>query len=487
MPLKLLGHPMRWLPFPCFKLPPLFLRKQENKTMHRRLIAIPLFLLSSFSLFLHAEDVLPNERNEQLVKEVEQGDREVANAAWWGFDEEDSTESIMKAIHSPAKKVIIPYIGRPWIIRPLKLRSNLELILEPGVLLLAKKEEFRGRHASIFTAVTQENITIRGYGSTLRMRKKDYQQPPYEKAEWRMGIMLLGCKNVLLEGLRIESSGGDGIYLGTSEKRDWCEDVVIRDCTCDDNHRQGISVISAENLLIENCVMSNTKGTRPAAGIDFEPDSPRGRIVNCLVRNCVMENNAGDAIIVYLRTLNQSSEAVSLRFENCLSRMGTSAGLTSKDFTDPEMRGESGIAIGAVREEGPSGLIEFINCTSENTGREGLRIYDKSSKGVQARFVNCKWSNSWVSSYPEYSGPRVPILFQLNKNSVGDNPGGAEFVNCSIYENRKGPTVHYKTDRQEQHLTDVKGTIRVHNQSGVQAGFGEEPINVSLQLIDASK
>ena len=172
-------------------------------------------LLLTFSLPLYAEDVLPSEPNEQLVREVEQGDREVANAAWWGFDEEDSTEFIQQAIRSPAKKIVIPYVGRPWIIRPLKLRSNLELILQPGVLLLAKQGEFRGRHASIFTASTQENILIRGYGATLRMRKKDYQRAPYEKAEWRMGIMLLGCKNVLLEGLRIESSGGDGIYLGS--------------------------------------------------------------------------------------------------------------------------------------------------------------------------------------------------------------------------------------------------------------------------------
>jgi len=457
--------------------------------MHRRLIATAL-LLSSFSPHLHAEDVFPNEPNEQLVQEVQQGDREVANAAWWGFDEEDSTEFIQKAIHSPAKKVVIPYVGRPWIIRPLKLRSNLELLLEPGVLLLAKKDAFRGRHASIFTAVTQENITIRGYGSTLRMRKKDYQQPPYEKAEWRMGIMLLGCKNVLLEGLRVESSGGDGIYLGSSEKRHWCEEVVIRDCICDDNHRQGISVISAENLLIENCVLSNTQGTPPEAGIDFEPDSPHDRIINCVVRNCLMENNAGNAILVYLRPLNQSSQAVSLRFENCLSRMGSTAGMTPKDFTNPEMRGESGIAIGAARDEGPPGLIEFINCTSENTGREGLRIYDKSAQGVQARFVNCKWSNSWVSTFPEYGGPRASILLQHNKRSVATNPGGVEFVNCSIYDHREGPTLHYKndkTDKQEHPLTDVKGTIRVHNRSGVHADFGTEPVNVSLQLIDASK
>ena len=455
--------------------------------MHRVFIVSAFFLPLSFGLPLFAEDVLPSEPNKQLVQEVEQGEREVANAVWWGFDEKDSTEFLQKAIRSPAKKIVIPYVGRPWIIRPLKLRGNLELVLEPGVLLLAKKGEFRGKNASLFTATSQENITIRGYGATLRMRKKDYQHAPYEKAEWRMGIMLLGCKNVRLEGLRIESSGGDGIYLGSSEKRHWCEDVVIRNCTCDDNHRQGISVISAENLLIENCVLSNTRGTPPEAGIDFEPDSPHDRIVHCTVRNCLLENNAGNAILVYLRNLNQSSQAVSLRFENCLGRMGSAAGMTPADFTGPEMRGESGIAIGAVRDEGPPGLIEFVHCTSENTGRGGLRIYDKSAKGVQVRFVNCRWSNCWVASYPEHSGPRVPIAFRLNKHSVTTQPGGVEFVHCSIYGDRDSPTLLYRTDQPGRPLADVKGTITVHNRFGVRADFGEKPVDVSLQLIDASK
>jgi len=31
--------------------------------------------------------------------------------------------------------------------------------------------------------------------------------------------------------------------------------MVIRDVVCDRNYRQGISVISAENLLIERCVL----------------------------------------------------------------------------------------------------------------------------------------------------------------------------------------------------------------------------------------
>ncbi len=39
-------------------------------------------------------------------------------------------------IENEATKVIVPYVGEPWIVQPIKLRENLELVLEPGVIVL---------------------------------------------------------------------------------------------------------------------------------------------------------------------------------------------------------------------------------------------------------------------------------------------------------------------------------------------------------------
>jgi polygalacturonase len=112
------------------------------------------------------------------------------------------------------------------------------------------------------------------------MWKEDYQSEEYRKAEWRMGISLRGCSDVTVEGLSIEKTGGDGVYIGATQEQPFCRDVTIRDVECVDNHRQGISVISAENLLIENCLFAKTDGTAPQAGIDLEPNGPDERLVN---------------------------------------------------------------------------------------------------------------------------------------------------------------------------------------------------------------
>jgi len=423
------------------------------------------------------EDVYCDDvRNEQVVRQVLAGKWKVANAAWWGFDPEDATDCLQKAIDSGAQMVIVPYVGRPWVVRPIRLRSNLYLFFEPGVVVLAKRGEFKGRGDSLFRAVNATDITIIGYGATLRMWKRDYQKPPYEKAEWRMGLSFVGCRKIHVEGLRIESTGGDGIYIGATGENRWCEDVVIRNVTCFDNHRQGISLISAQNLLIENCVLSGTWGTPPSAGIDLEPNEHEERLVNCVIRNCIMENNAGPGILVYLAGLSRRSQPVSIVFENCLVRMTESA---SKEV----LPGGGGMVIGALKEDGPGGWIEFRNCVVENSGQAGLMVYDKSPNSARLRFVNCSWKNSWpqVTEKPERF--QVPILFYVRRVNLARTVGGIEFVNCAVHDTLNRPAVAIREAKGSQGVRDVRGQLVVHNPHGARMDLGPQTKNVMLQLI----
>ncbi|NUN95574.1 MAG: right-handed parallel beta-helix repeat-containing protein [Candidatus Omnitrophica bacterium] len=420
------------------------------------------------------------------VAEVLAGTRTEANAAWWGFDKEDSTEILQAAIYSGAKRVVVPFMGDPWIIRPITLRGGLELFFEPGVLILAKEGEFKGKGDSLFRATSVEDFRLVGYGATLRMRKKDYQSPAYEKAEWRMGVAIVGCKRVHIEGLRVESSGGDGIYIGSGGKLRWCEDVTIRNCVCHDNHRQGLSVISAVNLLVENCVFSGTDGTAPEAGIDLEPDSPDERLVNCVVRNCLFENNSGHAILVYLKPLAKESEPVSIRFENCHSRMGYRAGMTPEEFDRENLQGWSGMAVGAAKDDGPKGLIEFINCTSENTGREGAKVYDKSAGSVKVRFVNCSWRNPWMSLAADSGGSRVPVLLHTRRPNLVQDAGGVEFVDCAVHDTVYRPALQFDEDKEYRGIRDVSGVITVNNHTGAWMKLGPLARDCSVKVLEAT-
>ena len=428
--------------------------------------------------------VLPG-ANPEAVERVLSGEEREANALWWGFDEVDSTAAIQGAIDSGAPKVVVPFVGKPWIIMPITLRGNLELVFEPGVLVLAKRGEYHGGGDSLFRATDCNDIVVRGYGATLRMWKKDYQSPEYKRAEWRMGLSFNGCRRVVVEGVRIESTGGDGLYLGTSGGLRWCEDVVIRDCVSHDNHRQGLSVIGAQNLLVENCVFSGTRGTPPEAGIDLEPDSAEERLVNCVIRNCVFENNAGHAILVYLNPMRKTSHPVSILFENCHSRMGNRAGMTLEELeacNEGDMKGWSGMSVGAIGDDGPQGEIVFRNCTSDNTGREGVKVFDKSALSAKVRFENCRWSNAWQSRAVDHGGPRVPVLLHVRQRPITDHFGGVEFVNCEVFDRSARPAVRFESDKGPLPLSDISGKITLYNPAGQKGYLGADQTNVSLEV-----
>ncbi|NLE28784.1 MAG: hypothetical protein GX629_03830, partial [Phycisphaerae bacterium] len=231
------------------------------------------------------------------------------DASTFGFESDDATFALQAAIDSGAKTVFVPDMGSDWIVRPIMLNSNnQEIVFEEGVVVCAKEGAFLRSTDCLFKAVAKQDLKLTGYGATLKMRKNDYLSSPYEDGEWRMGVGLWSCGNVTISGLTIKDTGGDGVYMGIwANEQNFCNDIVIRDVTLDNNYRQGISVISAERLLVENCVIRNTNGHSPQAGIDFEPNYDTQRLVDCVVRGTIIEGNAGDGILFSLNQMSSTN------------------------------------------------------------------------------------------------------------------------------------------------------------------------------------
>ena len=199
--------------------------------------------------------------NQAAIDDVASGAVKTARASWWGFD-------------SGAEKVVVEDMGSPWIVDQIQLASNQELALEDGAIIEAKRGAFKGTGDSLLTAAGKENVALIGYGATLRMHKADYQGDEYDKGEWRHCLSIRGCTNAKIHGLTLEESGGDGIYLGVWQAGVTNANVHIKDVKSLRHHRQGISVITAENLLIEDTLMADTSGTAPSAGRPVLTSSP---------------------------------------------------------------------------------------------------------------------------------------------------------------------------------------------------------------------
>ena len=383
--------------------------------------------------------------NTQAIDELQRGERHEARAAWWGYDATDATHALQSAIDSGAKRVVVENVGTPWIVEPIQLASNQELFFEEGVVVLAKRGSFRGKGDTLFTASLAENVRLSGEGATFRMWKQDYQSGSYEKAEWRNTLSILSCANVWVTGLTLAESGGDGIYLGVAKRGVTNRNVHIKDVVCESNHRQGISVISARNLLIEDCILRNTSGTAPQSGIDFEPNRAEEELVNCVMRNCVTQDNQGDGYQFHLKNLTQSSAPVSIRLENCRSVRDQRSGLNWTTRNEPT--------------EGPThGSAEFINCSFEENAGPSIVIGENAATDCQVRFVDCRFVDG-AAERPDAS----PIVFRSNPANR-QNIGGAVFAKCTLKDDVQRQPIAFLNAVDGLSLVDVTGTFTVVRQ-----------------------
>ena len=326
----------------------------------------------------------------------------------FGYDPEDSTRFIQQALDSGARTVVLDRQKGPWNTLTVYLRSNTEFVVEPGVELVAKRGAFKGQRDYLFVVDGVTNATIRGgAGSAFRMWKQDYQGPDYVRSEWRYALRITRSAHILVEGLRLCDSGGDGIGVAGT-------DITIRKCVCDNNHRQGISVFNVDGLLIEDTVLSNTKGTPPEAGIDFEPDTDGSRLSNVVMRNCLFENNTGTGIELYLVQLQDSTRPVSMRFENCRT-----VGNRNSMSLNPGPR-----AGRHVR-----GKVEFVGCSFESPRNSGLCVNNKTTDAFDVSFSGCTVSNV----------PKTSVSFSVRGDDWPGPPDGIDLGDLTVFLNEDKP------------------------------------------------
>ena len=365
---------------------------------------------------------MPTMYNMSKLNEVAAGRIKTASAEWWGINKNDSTEIIQQAIDSKAKTILIGKQGSPWITRPLKLRNNLELVIEKGAVIQAKPGAFHGMNDSLFYANCCSNIIIRG-GGLIVMPKADYQDPKkYKQGEWRHAIELLACDTVSIKNLKIIGTGGDGIYVGAQSpkkpKNNWptyCRNIIIDSCHIDKSHRQAISVIAVENLRISNCKLTNTSGTSPQAGIDFEPNFGAQPLVNCLVENCVINGNKSYGVLLAALNIDDTALPIDITVKNCEIKNNGRGIVLIKPYK-PELV-----------DTPANGLIQFIDCQVENSDVRTLEFRDFCSKGYKVLFDGCKM----INPVPERSN-FSPFLMNISKTVTNNIGGGITFKNTSL-------------------------------------------------------
>ena len=117
-------------------------------------------------------------------------------------------------------------------------------------------------------------------------------------------------ENITIKNAIIKDAWGDGIYINRARN------VNTQNVICDNNRRQGVSVINIDGYHSLNDKFINTNGTAPESGIDIEPNVNTNIVKNVVLENLYTANNTGDGIDIWLNKLDSTSDPVSITILN---------------------------------------------------------------------------------------------------------------------------------------------------------------------------
>ena len=373
--------------------------------------------------------------------DVQSGKITEAKAVWWGYDKEDATKCLQDAMNSGAKKVIVENVGSDWITGPLLVPSNIEVVFNDGVVIRAKKGDFKKNSDALFKIFKQKNVTLRGIGKVLFvMNKKDYQDKAnYKPAEHRHTIGIQESDGVAVDNLTLRSSGGDGVYVGSMD----CRNVRLTNLVCEDHHRQGLSVTGVKNLYVKNCKFNDTDGTAPECGLDLEPNYKDGvGLQNVVFENCEFKNNNLAGIYIS----NNSELPTTITFRDCVIKDNRNGGI--------------GLGHTAMGAPDKPGKIEFIRCRIEGHKTPSVNLGLHIVPNLKLVFEDCFIDNR-LSKYN---------AMILSSDSPKDLYG-IEIRNLTVIDDQDRAPVLFNSKYGNALIQPVVENVVVKNSKGEEKKF----------------
>lgn len=160
-------------------------------------------------------------------------------------------------------------------------------------------EEWGVTHFALKRFVSQAGFDFRNanlYGGRKYMRVD---------APFGRGIVVANSSGVI-ENVNVHDCPGDGITIGSKDYYEHApaiglsRNVTLHNVTVDNCRRNALSIIGAEDVLLENVRLLNTVDTYvggPGAGLDFEPDEDSGDNRRIVLHDFLIEGHERYAVI----------------------------------------------------------------------------------------------------------------------------------------------------------------------------------------------
>ena len=305
------------------------------------------------------------------------------------------------------------------VIKSVFLKSNIHLQLSPNAVVKAIPTSLSGVYA-IFKIHNVTNTKISG-GKLVGERYSHLGN----SGEWGMGIDIRGATKFEINNITITDCWGDAIYIAGKSKNGSILNVI-----CDNNRRQGVSVVSVDGLAIKNSLFKNTKGAAPQAGVDIEPNK-NDVVKNVSIENCTFLNNAGYGLNIYGGT----GLCTDITAKNCIidkSNIGLSIGggegvlrIAISDFKISNCPSQS-IAINKGSDVVNISKVDILNSAKNAvTVNRGLnvKLSGLNVKGYTTTGLDVQLSNFITVESSTFS--------TTNVNATGANVGWSTDINLT--------------------------------------------------------
>lgn len=273
-----------------------------------------------------------------------------------------------------------PDIDQDVDVPPIKLRSNLRILIKNGARVRAKAGFYDGDTSTrgIFytpgAGVRVHNVVIEGEGYESVI---GYRVDEGYTGEHRHIIRLQEADDITIRNITLRYAHGDCIYIGHNNgpaTLRCCTNVTIDNVWCDTAARNGISVIGVRGLHIPYAKLDTigvfflSGGVGPFAGIDFEPDDDSEPLTGIDIGTLEVLSTDGPAVLFELASARGTydEQVIDARIGKIVSTGGSQCGLKIANTLS-----------------GPTGLIAVDQLVATESELAGVIFKDVCDSGVR--------------------------------------------------------------------------------------------------------
>lgn len=347
---------------------------------------------------------------------------------------------------------------------------------------------------SIFKVFQVKNVVITG-GHLIGDKALN-------QGEWGYGINVLESENVIIDGVEIENCLGDCISIDGYDYDErpltQSKHVIVRNCKLHGSRRQGISITSGVDILIDSCEIYDISGTNPQSGIDLEQSVPNQIIKDIKLRNLYIHDTKNQSVLVYghvdglviedCRFTNDVyiKDGDNIFLSNVITAYG---GHRSDDYFNGNIRAEGcNFSTCIVKNNFEGNNLQFNNCTFtySHAGFEFIDVTKKNTVTFNGcTFIAKVYSDNEKVNYSISGDEDARLIFQNCLFDL-DSPQfrGNIKVTEGVFENCDVKIKGYVTDDDLSDFTLYSGVllnnrIQLLNSTGLTAGTS----TTSLALI----